>query len=89
MDTLAIVDLAKEALWVTALVSAPLLIVALLVGLLIGILQAATSVNEASLSFIPKLVAMALAIVLFGNWQLAVLTDYARAIFHRIPGLFL
>ncbi len=88
MDTSAIVDLAKEALWVTALVSAPLLVVALLVGLLVGILQAATSVNEASLSFIPKLIAMALAIVLFGNWQLSVLTDYARAIFHRIPGLF-
>ncbi len=88
MDTSAIVDLAKETLWVTALVSAPLLLVALLVGLLVGLVQAATSVNEASLSFIPKLVATALAIVLFGNWQLSVLTDYVRAIFQRIPALF-
>jgi flagellar biosynthetic protein FliQ len=88
MDTSAIVDLAKEALWVTALVSAPLLVVALLVGLLVGVVQAATSINEASLSFIPKLIAMAAATVLFGSWQLTVLTDYVRAIFQRIPTLF-
>ena len=63
---------------VTLLVSAPLLLVALVVGVVIGILQAATSVNEMTISFIPKLVAMALAMVLFGNWQLGVLEDYFR-----------
>jgi flagellar biosynthetic protein FliQ len=73
---------------VTLLVSAPLLLVALVVGVVIGILQAATSVNEMTISFIPKLVAMALAMVLFGNWQLGVLEDYFRHVFERIPALF-
>jgi flagellar biosynthesis protein FliQ len=88
MDTAAVVDLAREALWVTLLVSAPLLGVALIIGLLIGVIQAATSINEATLSFIPKLVAIALAIVVFGNWQLSVLEDFIRSVYHRIPALF-
>lgn len=88
MDTVAVVDLAREALWVTLLVSAPLLGVALIIGLLIGVIQAATSINEATLSFIPKLVAIALAIVVFGNWQLSVLEDFIRSVYHRIPALF-
>jgi len=88
MDVSAVIDLAKEALWVTLLVSAPLLLVSLAVGLLVGIVQAATSINEATLSFIPKLIAMAVSIVLFGNWQLSVLTDYIKTVFQRIPTLF-
>ncbi len=88
MDTAAVVDLAREALWVTLLVSAPLLGVALIIGLLIGVIQAATSINEATLSFIPKLIAIALAIVVFGNWQLSVLEDFIRSVYHRIPALF-
>jgi flagellar biosynthetic protein FliQ len=88
MDVSAVIDLAKEALWVTLLVSAPLLLVSLAVGLLVGIVQAATSINEATLSFIPKLIAMAVSIVLFGNWQLSVLADYIKTVFQRIPTLF-
>lgn len=88
MDTATVVDIAREALWVTLLVSAPLLGVALLTGLLVGVVQAATSINEATLSFIPKLVAMALAIVIFGNWQLSVLENFIRSIYLRIPALF-
>ena len=88
MDTAAVVDLARQALWITVLVSAPLLGVALLVGLLIGVVQAATSINEMTLSFIPKLVVMALALALFGTWQLVTLMDFTRAIFQRIPALF-
>ncbi|MDO7679598.1 MAG: flagellar biosynthetic protein FliQ, partial [Burkholderiaceae bacterium] len=57
MDTATVVDLGRYALWMTALISAPLLLVALGVGLVIGILQAATSINEMTLSFIPKLFA--------------------------------
>mgnify|MGYP003353653189 CR=1 FL=1 len=89
MDTSAVVDLAREALWVTVLVSAPLLGAVLVIGLVIGIVQAATSINEMTLSFIPKLVGLALAIVVFGNWQIALLIDYTRGVFHKIPGLFL
>jgi flagellar biosynthetic protein FliQ len=72
----------------TLLVSAPLLLVALGVGLVIGIVQAATSVNEATLSFIPKLVAMSVTLAVVGGWQIATLVDYMRALFLRIPTLF-
>lgn len=72
----------------TLLVSTPLLGIAMLVGLLVGLVQAATSINEMTLSFIPKLLAIALGLVLLGGWQLQLLTDYMRSIFQKIPGLF-
>ena len=70
------------------LISAPLLGVALAVGLVIGIIQAATSINEQTLSFIPKLAAMAITLALVGGWQLATLIEYTRSLFQRIPSLF-
>jgi flagellar biosynthesis protein FliQ len=88
MDTATVIDLGRQALWTIALVSAPLLLVALAVGLFIGIIQAATSINEMTLSFIPKLIAMALALLLFGSWMLVTLVDFMRSIFERIPTLF-
>ena len=88
MDTSTVVDLGRQALWMTVIISAPLLGVALAVGLIIGILQAATSINEMTLSFIPKLAAMAIALAVLGGWQLTTLVDYTRSIFQRIPGLF-
>lgn len=72
----------------TLLVSTPMLGIAMLVGLLVGLVQAATSINEMTLSFIPKLLAIALGLVLLGGWQLQLLTDYMRSIFQKIPGLF-
>ena len=89
MDTSTVIDLSRHALWTIALVSAPLLLVALAVGLIIGIIQAATSINEMTLSFIPKLIAEALALLLFGGWMLTTLVDFTRNIFQRIPTLFL
>lgn len=88
MDTSTVVDLGRQALWMTVIISAPLLGVALAVGLVIGILQAATSINEMTLSFIPKLAALAITIAIFGGWQITTLVDYTRSIFQRIPGLF-
>jgi flagellar biosynthetic protein FliQ len=88
MDTATVVELGTQALWMTMLVSAPLLLVALGVGLVVGIVQAATSINEATLSFIPKLVAMAVTMAVVGGWQIATLVDYMRALFLRIPALF-
>jgi flagellar biosynthetic protein FliQ len=88
MDSSTVVELGSQALWVTVLVSAPLLMVALGVGLIVGIVQAATSVNEATLSFIPKLAAMALTLAVVGGWQISTLVDYTRALFMRIPALF-
>jgi len=88
MDTSIVVELGSQALWITVLVSAPLLLVALGVGLIVGIVQAATSVNEATLSFIPKIAAMALTLAIVGGWQITTLVDYTRALFMRIPLLF-
>ena len=88
MDTSTVVELGSQALWITMLVSAPLLLVALGVGLVVGIVQAATSINEATLSFIPNLVAISLTLVVVGGWQIATLVDYMRGLFLRIPTLF-
>lgn len=88
MDTAMVIDLCRQALWTIALVSAPLLLVSLAVGLVIGIIQAATSINEMTLSFIPKLIALAMALLLFGSWQIVTLVDFTRSIFQRIPTLF-
>ncbi len=88
MEPATVIDLGRNALWTVMLVSSPMLLVALAVGLFIGVIQAATSINEATLSFIPKLVAMGLALSLFGAWQLTVMVDYTKDIFKRIPVLF-
>ena len=87
MDQGIVLDIGREALLVTATIAGPLLLVALVVGLLIGIVQAATSINEMTLSFIPKLVALVLVLYLFGSWQITVLTDFASRLIERIPGI--
>lgn len=88
MDTAMVVDLGRQALWMTMLISAPLLGVALVVGLIIGVFQAATSINEQTLSFIPKLVALGLTLAVMGGWMINTLVDYTRVLFGRIPTLF-
>jgi flagellar biosynthetic protein FliQ len=89
LDIATVIDLGREALWITVLIAGPLLGVALLAGVLIGVVQAATSINEMTLSFIPKLAALALVLVLVGGWQIGVLVDYTRRLFERIPQIFL
>ena len=89
MDAAQVIDLGREALWVAVMVASPLLGVALAVGLIVGIFQAATSIQEMTLSFIPKLGAMIVALLLFGGWQIAIMVDFFRRIFERIPGLFM
>ena len=76
MDTAFVIEMGREALWVAVLISGPLLGIALIVGLLIGIIQAATSINEMTLSFIPKLAALVLVLAIVGSWQVSVLTDF-------------
>lgn len=88
MEIATVVDLGRSALWAVLIISAPLLLVALGVGLFIGVIQAATSINEMTLSFIPKLVIMGVTLALFGGWQLSMLVDYTRDIYKRIPALF-
>ena len=89
MDSAMVVDLAREALWMTMIISAPLLGVGLLVGLLVGIFQAATSINEQTLSFIPKVVAIGITMSLAGSWMINTMVDYTKVIFTRIPNLFM
>ena len=89
MDAEQVIDLGREALWVAVMVASPLLGVALAVGLVVGIFQAATSIQEMTLSFIPKLGVMIIALMLFGSWQIGVMVDFFRRIFERIPTLFM
>jgi len=79
-----VMDIAIEALSVMVLVAAPILGAALGTGLIVGILQAATSIQEMTLSFIPKLGMMLLSLIIFGEWQLALLVDYFDAVFEHI-----
>jgi flagellar biosynthetic protein FliQ len=82
-----VMTIGHRALEITLLLAAPLLLVALVTGLIVGAFQAATQINEMTLSFIPKLVAMALALVIAGPWMLKVLVSYTRELFESIPGL--
>jgi flagellar biosynthetic protein FliQ len=88
MDTAMVVDLGREALWVAVVIASPLLGIALIVGLLIGIIQAATSINEMTLSFIPKIAALVVVLIVLGSWQISVIVDFTRRIFERIPTMF-
>jgi flagellar biosynthetic protein FliQ len=77
----------SRALEITLLLAAPMLVVALVTGLIIGAFQAATQINEQTLSFIPKLLALALTMVVAGPWMLKVLLSYTRELFESIPNL--
>lgn len=85
MSPESVITLIQQALEVLLMVSAPLLLTALGVGLVISIFQAATQINEMTLSFIPKLLAMFLVILLAGPWMLTVLVDFTRRILTSIP----
>ncbi|PLW68306.1 flagellar biosynthesis protein FliQ [Pseudohalioglobus lutimaris] len=87
MNPEAVLDIGREALYITMLLAGPLLLSALAVGLLIGVFQAATQIQEMTLSFIPKLIALVFALLLAGPWMLHVVVDYTRNLFAAIPGL--
>tara|TARA_B100000768_G_scaffold36150_1_gene34808 strand:- start:173 stop:430 length:258 start_codon:yes stop_codon:yes gene_type:complete len=84
-----VIDLGRESLWTAVLVASPLLGMALAVGLFVGIIQAATSIQEMTLSFIPKLGMMILTLIIFGSWQISIMVDFFQRIFERIPTLFM
>ena len=88
LDAAFVIDIGREALWVAVLIAGPLLGIALIVGLIIGIIQAATSINEMTLSFIPKIAALVAVLILFGSWQISVIVDFTRKLYERIPTLF-
>lgn len=80
----AMLSMADRMLWVTALVAAPILIASLAVGLVIGLVQAATSVNEQTLTFVPKLAIVALVLVVLGASMMALVSDFMQDIFSEI-----
>lgn len=80
-------EIGRQAIETTLLISAPMLLAALAVGLIISIFQAATQINEATLQFVPKLVAIFLVLILFGPWMLQYMVDYIQRLFGSIPQL--
>ncbi|MBC8745431.1 flagellar biosynthetic protein FliQ [Paraburkholderia sp. WC7.3g] len=83
----AVMTLAHEAMYIGLMLASPLLLVALVVGLLVSLFQAATQINETTLSFIPKLLAIALTLVIAGPWMLTTMLDYLRHTITSIPTL--
>ena len=81
------IGVAQQAMWILALASAPILIPALVAGIILGMIQAATSINEQTLSFVPKLIVVAIALALFGSAILMLLADFTRDVFARIPDM--
>lgn len=85
MTPSTVMDIGRQALEVALLVSAPLFIAALVTGLIISIFQAATQINESTLSFVPKLIVIFLTLILAGPWMITVMTDYIRRLYESIP----
>jgi flagellar biosynthetic protein FliQ len=87
MTPQSVITIGQQALYVMLVLSAPLLLAALVVGLVVSILQAATQINEMTLSFIPKLIAMVAALVIAGPWMITYYVDYVRRLFESIPSV--
>lgn len=87
MDSQHILTVGQHALYMLLIVASPIVIVVLVVGLIVSILQAATQVNEPTLSFVPKIVAALVALIISGPWLLAVLVDYLQDVLKSIPSM--
>jgi len=87
MDPMTVVEIGRESIMITMLVGGPLLLVGLVVGLVIGVFQAVTQIHEMTLTFIPKIIAITVVLLLMMPWMLLKLVDYMRAIFDRIPAV--
>ncbi len=83
-ESLILLSMADRMLWIAALVAAPILVASLAIGLVIGLVQAATSVNEQTLTFVPKLAAVALVLVILGASMMALVVDFSHDIFAEI-----
>ncbi len=85
MDPQGVITLAQQALYVAVLLAAPMLLASLVVGLVVSILQAATQINEMTLTFIPKLLAMIATLVIAGPWMITFFVDFLRRLYESIP----
>jgi flagellar biosynthesis protein FliQ len=87
MSPESVMDIGRQAIYITMLIAAPMLLTALIIGLVVSIFQAATQINEATLSFIPKLFGILAALGVAGPWMLTMMVDYMRQVFTNIPML--
>lgn len=87
MDEKMILDLYSQAMTVTLLVSAPMMLVAMIIGLIIAVFQATTQINEATLTFVPKLFAVFITMLILGPWILQVLVEYTEGVFLSINSI--
>lgn len=81
----SVMTLGRQALEITMFISAPVLLTALIIGLLVSIFQAATQINEQTLSFIPKLIGMFVILIIAGPWMLSMIVDFMQRLFSNIP----
>ena len=84
MTDTAVIEIFREALWLGILIAGPILIAILLVGIIVGIFQAATSINEMTISFLPKLIVVSVLLAILGKWHIQLMVDFTRKIFERI-----
>jgi flagellar biosynthesis protein FliQ len=82
-----VMDLGREALLMTMMLAAPLLVSALIVGLIVGVFQAATQIQEMTLSFIPKLGILVVALLVAGPWMIRTIVEFTTTLFNKIPSL--
>lgn len=87
MTPTTVVEIGRNAVEITLMISAPLFIAALVTGLIVSIFQAATQINEATLSFVPKLIAIFVTLIIAGPWMITMLTDYMRRLYESIPNI--
>lgn len=86
MDSQAVFTLGQQALTMLLMVAAPILLVVLVVGVVISVLQAATQINEATLSFVPKILAAMATLAIAGPWMITTLVEYIQRVLQSIPG---
>lgn len=82
-----VMDIGRQAIEIALMMSAPLFLVALVTGLIVSVFQAATQINEMTLSFVPKLVALFITLVFAGPWMITLITDFASRLYSAIPSL--
>lgn len=87
MTDAAVLDIAREALTVSAKLALPLLLVSLVVGTIISLLQAVTQVQEMTLTFVPKVLAIGMVLMVGGGWMLNTLVEFTRRLYESAPGL--
>jgi flagellar biosynthesis protein FliQ len=86
MDASQVFTVGQQGLWILLMVSAPVLIVVLVVGLVVSVFQAATQINEATLSFVPKIIAAVVVLAIAGPWMMTMLVEYLQRTLQAIPG---